>query len=68
MPGQLYNLDACKYGSKKELKDMISAAKKAGIAVIADIVINHRWGARRMGAHGLCMGAAGVRMGPCMGV
>ncbi|GBF91845.1 glycoside hydrolase [Raphidocelis subcapitata] len=42
MPGQLYNLEASKYGGKKELKELTSAAKKQGIACVADVVINHR--------------------------
>ncbi|KAI8471662.1 MAG: alpha-amylase [Monoraphidium minutum] len=42
LPGQLYNLDASKYGTKDELRDLVSAARAAGIVALADIVINHR--------------------------
>lgn len=41
LPGQLYNLDT-PYGSQDELKTLNTALKAAGIAPIADIVINHR--------------------------
>lgn len=41
MPGQLYNLNS-KYGSKEDLLQLVKAVKGAGIAPIADIVINHR--------------------------
>lgn len=41
LPGQLYNLDS-KYGNKEELQQLCKELKAAGIAPIADIVINHR--------------------------
>lgn len=41
MPGQLYNLNSL-YGNKEELIDLNKALKEAGIAPVADIVINHR--------------------------
>lgn len=41
LPSQLYNLDS-KYGNKQELKELCTALKAAGIAPLADIVINHR--------------------------
>lgn len=42
MPGRLYDLDASSYGSKDELKSLISELRGKGIKSIADIVINHR--------------------------
>lgn len=41
MPGQLYNLSS-KYGNKEQLVEVNKALKQAGIAPVADIVINHR--------------------------
>ncbi|GMN35164.1 hypothetical protein TIFTF001_005128 [Ficus carica] len=42
LPGRLYDLDASSYGSKDELKSLISELRGKGIKSIADIVINHR--------------------------
>ena len=41
MPGQYYNLNSS-YGSKDELRAAVAEIKKAGLAPMADIVINHR--------------------------
>lgn len=41
LPGQLYDLDT-PYGTKEELKGLLAQLKEAGIASLADIVINHR--------------------------
>jgi alpha-amylase len=41
MPGQLYNLSSA-YGNEQQLVELNEALKKAGIAPLADIVINHR--------------------------
>ena len=41
LPGQLYDLDT-PYGSKAELKALLSQLKEANISSLADIVINHR--------------------------
>lgn len=41
LPGQLYDLDT-PYGSKSELVSLLSQLRDAGIASLADIVINHR--------------------------
>lgn len=41
MPGQLYNLKSS-YGNKEQLVELNKALKEAGIAPVADIVINHR--------------------------
>ncbi|KAL3655214.1 hypothetical protein CASFOL_001000 [Castilleja foliolosa] len=42
LPGRLYDLDASKYGNKKELKKLIHALNVKGMKAVADIVINHR--------------------------
>ena len=41
MPGQYYNLNSA-YGSPDELRAAVAEIKKAGLAPMADIVINHR--------------------------
>eukprot|EP00878_Enallax_costatus_P026999 GHUV01029017.1.p1 GENE.GHUV01029017.1~~GHUV01029017.1.p1 ORF type:complete len:503 (+),score=134.49 GHUV01029017.1:122-1630(+) len=41
MPDQLYDLSSA-YGSQQQLVDCVAALKAAGIAAVADIVINHR--------------------------
>jgi glycosidase len=41
MPGQLYNLSSA-YGNEQQLIELNEALKAAGIAPLADIVINHR--------------------------
>lgn len=41
LPGQLYDLET-PYGTKDELMALLSQLKEAGIASLADIVINHR--------------------------
>ncbi|KAF6262946.1 glycoside hydrolase superfamily [Scenedesmus sp. NREL 46B-D3] len=41
MPGQLYNLTSA-YGNEQQLVELNEALKAAGIAPLADIVINHR--------------------------
>lgn len=42
MPGQLYNLSSA-YGNEQQLVELNEALKAAGIAPLADIVINHRY-------------------------
>jgi hypothetical protein len=42
LPGQLYNLDASRYGKSMELRDLIDMLHTHNICAIADIVINHR--------------------------
>lgn len=42
LPGQLYNLDASRYGKSMELRDLIDMLHTRNICAIADIVINHR--------------------------
>ena len=42
MPSEIYNLDGSEYGDEAELKSLVQALKKAGIAAVCDIVINHR--------------------------
>jgi alpha-amylase len=42
LPGQLYNLDASKYGNEEQLKELIDELHANGVRAIADIVINHR--------------------------
>ncbi|CAM6092911.1 unnamed protein product [Calypogeia fissa] len=44
LPGELYNLDASKYGTGIQLKELIDELHTHGMSVIADIVINHRSG------------------------
>mmetsp|Transcript_16212 Transcript_16212/g.38421 ORF Transcript_16212/g.38421 Transcript_16212/m.38421 type:complete len:378 (-) Transcript_16212:11-1144(-) len=41
MPTVLYNMDS-KYGSHKELKELLRRFNAAGVVPLADIVINHR--------------------------
>ena len=41
MPGQYYNLNSS-YGSPDELRAAVAEIKKAGLAPMCDIVINHR--------------------------
>lgn len=41
MPGQYYNLNSA-YRGPDELRAAVAAIKKAGLAPMADIVINHR--------------------------
>lgn len=41
LPGQLYDLNT-PYGSKQELVSLLQTLRAAGIAPLADIVINHR--------------------------
>lgn len=42
LPGQLYNLDASRYGKGFDLRDLIDTLHAHGICAIGDIVINHR--------------------------
>lgn len=42
LPGQLYNLDASRYGKGADLRALIDTLHEHGICVIADVVINHR--------------------------
>jgi alpha-amylase len=42
LPGQLYNLDASKYGKGIDLRNLLDILHKHGICGIADVVINHR--------------------------
>jgi alpha-amylase len=44
MPQQLYDLNSA-YGSQEQLHALLEALKAAGVAPIADVVINHRWAA-----------------------
>jgi hypothetical protein len=41
LPGQLYDLNT-PYGTKEELMELLQQFRSAGIAPLADIVINHR--------------------------
>lgn len=44
MPGQLFNLDGSKYGTRASLESLVAKLHDAGIRAMGDIVINHRCG------------------------
>eukprot|EP00253_Pinus_taeda_P021115 PITA_21115 len=46
LPAKLYDLDSS-YGSEQQLKDAVNAFHQKGIAIMGDIVINHRNGTKQ---------------------
>jgi hypothetical protein len=56
MPQQLYDLNSA-YGSQEQLHALLEALKAAGVAPMADVVINHRWVRRATGALPALLGA-----------
>lgn len=46
LPRDLYNLNSA-YGNESELRELIQVCHEHNIKVIADIVVNHRYGTRQ---------------------